>query len=126
MLKSCQYCGRIHEKSFDCGRKPKKIQYSNEKTGFRSTYAWTEKSKKIRKRDRYICQCCIRKYPGTERIINYEDIEVHHIEPLEEDYECRLDNENLISLCRTHHEDAEAGKISRTELHEIAKEQERY
>jgi len=24
MLKSCKYCGRIHDSKFDCGRKPKK------------------------------------------------------------------------------------------------------
>ena len=44
---------------------------------------------------------------------------MHHIIPLEEDYNKRLDSDNLITLCRYHHELAEKGEISREELQEI-------
>ena len=47
-------------------------------------------------------------------------VEVHHIVPVEEDYSLRLDNDNLISLCREHHEEAEKGRIDRDILKGIA------
>lgn len=25
MLKSCRYCGRIHDSAYDCGKKPQRI-----------------------------------------------------------------------------------------------------
>ena len=50
----------------------------------------------------------------------YEDLSVHHIEPLEDDKERAFDEDNLITLCDVHHEAAEAGKVSRSFLHEIA------
>ena len=49
----------------------------------------------------------------------YKELEVHHIIPLEEDYNKRLDSDNLITLCRYHHELAEKGEISREELQKI-------
>lgn len=124
MLKSCKYCGRYHDSKYDCGKRPKKIKIRTENSGFRSTAAWTRKSIEIRERDRYLCQCCLRNYPGTERRLNYEGVEVHHIEPVETAWENRLNNENLISLCRTHHEMAESGKIENWRLHEMARENE--
>lgn len=65
MLKSCKYCGRIHAKNFDCGKKPKRIK------------------------------------------------SVHHITQLEQDFELRLENDNLITLCGSCHEEAETGMISK-------------
>ena len=53
------------------------------------------------------------------------DLSVHHIEPLEECQERAFDTENLITLCSIHHEMAEAGRVPRELLHEIAKENER-
>ena len=56
-----------------------------------------------------------------ERICQYKsDVEVHHITPLNEDYDLRLDNDNLICLCRYHHELAEKGQISRDLLKKLA------
>lgn len=91
---------------------------------FRSTHAWTQKSLEVRERDHYLCQCCLRMLEGTTKRLNYEEIEVHHIEPIEESWELRLENSNLISLCRVHHEMAEAGRIGREVLHQIAAENE--
>lgn len=42
----------------------------------------------------------------------------------DKDWDGRLNNDNLISLCGRHHEMAEAGKISQAELKEIARQQE--
>lgn len=49
---------------------------------------------------------------------------MHHIIPLAEVWEKRLDNDNLILLCRAHHEKAEKGEVDRDTLHCIASEQE--
>ena len=62
--------------------------------------------------------------PQGSRILNWEGISVHHIDPLEEAPERGLDPYNLISLCRYHHELAEKNEISRQELREIAAAQE--
>ena len=48
--------------------------------------------------------------------IRDRDTSVHHIVPLVEDYEKRLDDDNLITLCSRHHEMAEKGDIDRREL----------
>lgn len=116
MLKSCAYCGKIHDTKFDCGKRIRSRKRRTENSSFRSTYVWTQKSREIRERDKFICQCCLAGNKGTNRRINYDEIEVHHIEPVEEAWEKRLDNDNLISLCRMHHEMAESGEIEREYL----------
>lgn len=126
MLKSCSYCGRIHDEKFNCPKKPKYSKYKKQTKSneFRKTNIWKEKSKKIRERDNYICQICLRELYNTHQKYNHQNIQVHHIVPVVEDYELRVDDENLISLCKYHHDIAEEGKISREELKNIAKEQE--
>jgi 5-methylcytosine-specific restriction endonuclease McrA len=88
---------------------------ANEKDKFRSSHAWTIKRNEIVARDQYLCQWC-----KTEGQYTHEHLEVHHIVPLEEDYELRLDNDNLITLCEWHHEWAERGQIERSALITIA------
>lgn len=83
---------------------------------FRSSQTWTEKSIHIRQRDKYLCQMCLR-----EKILNGELLEVHHIEPLNDNYESRLDDFNLITLCNRHHKQAENGLIDKSVLLSIAK-----
>ena len=68
------------------------------------------------KRDLYLCVACRHKLPGTIRQFNNEDLSVHHIRPLNTNYELRLDDENLITLCRIHHEMAEKCEISADKL----------
>ena len=120
-LKACPYCGRIHPKSFDCGRLPKYgRQKGTEEQRFRSSTAWTRKSIQIRARDNYMCVYCML-HDGR---VNTEDVEVHHIIPVKEDYSLRLDNDNLVTLCREHHEAAEASMIKRDVLKAMAEEQE--
>ena len=46
---------------------------------------------------------------------------MHHIDPLEENFEARDDENNLITLCKLHHEEAEAGGIDTTKLKRIAR-----
>ncbi len=132
MLKSCSYCGRIHEKSYVCPQKEQSIKNRqaqrtrrNKKIyDFRRSHKWKQKSVSIRERDNYCCQVCLRGLYQPERQFETDNISVHHIEPIAEDWEARLDDDNLISLCSRHHEMAECGDIKRELLLNIAREQE--
>jgi predicted HNH restriction endonuclease len=55
-------------------------------------------------------------------MVNFKNIEVHHITSIQEDYNRRLDNDNLISLCGYHHKMAEKGQIPKEELFKIVRE----
>jgi predicted HNH restriction endonuclease len=74
-----------------------------------------------------MCQVCIRELYNTQTKYNFDNIQVHHIVPLNdpEGWDKRLDDDNLIALCPYHHSMAEHGEISRDELFEIVEEQER-
>lgn len=124
-LKSCKYCGKIHKKDFTCPMKPQKNMYKkSEADDFRGTGSWKKKRDNIKERDKYLCQICIRKLYNTIKKYNYSDLEVHHIVPIKEDYSLRLEDTNLITICKYHHELAEQGTIPREELLSIVKEQE--
>lgn len=132
MLKSCSYCGRIHDSKYVCKQKEQKIRErqsmrsaKNEKVyDFHRSHKWKEKSIVIRERDNYCCQVCIRGLHNPDRRYETDNISVHHIVPIAEDWDNRLDNSNLISLCSKHHEMAERGEINRKELLRIVEEQE--
>lgn len=124
LLKSCVWCGSIHDKKYECPKKPKQTKQPTYIDKFRWSRRWANKRKQINERDRYMCQVCIRKLYNTQHQYNYTSIEVHHIVPLVEDFSKREDDENLICLCRYHHEMAESGEISRKELLDIVNEQE--
>lgn len=125
MLKSCQYCGRIHKYGFNCPYRPQKAKKETDAYKFRSSAKWQKKRKEIKERDYHLCQICLRGlYVETGPAINYKDTQVHHIIPIAEDWEKRMDNDNLITLCPIHHEMAECEKIPRSVLMEISQEQE--
>ncbi len=123
MLKSCKYCNRIHESKYDCGKKPTRKKEPNEKNKFRWSRKWREKTVDIKERDKYLCQLAIREKPP--RYI-YDTLEVHHIIPIEEDWNLRLDEENLITLSEEYHEKAERGEITRRELFQILSDKHGY
>lgn len=124
MLKSCQYCGRIHGVKFDCGKKPQSQKKPTYIDKFRSSRKWREKREQIRRRDKNLCQVCIRKLYGTDRQYNYENLSVHHAIPIETDYDLRLADDNLLTICGMHHEMAESGKIPYEVIKKIIEEQE--
>jgi len=119
MLRSCKYCLRIHDSKYDCGKKPKRKKPTNEINKFRWSRQWREKRNQIIERDKYLCQMSLREDPP--RYV-YTNLEVHHIMPIEEDWDKRLDDDNLITLSEEYHEKAERGEISREILIEIARE----
>lgn len=126
MLKSCKYCGRIHEEKDVCDPKKKaqEKRWQNRKVTnalmFRRSQAWTQKSIHIRERDKYMCVCCKAQLVGTIVQYNTRDLSVHHIVPIEEDYHKRLDDSNLITVCGVHHEMCEAGEITREQQRTLA------
>ena len=125
MLRSCQYCGRIHDTKYDCGMKPKK-NYIRNKSGdrFRYTSVWQQKREEIKSRDNYLCQVCVRRlYDYGSRCLNYDNLSVHHAIKLETDYEKRLDNDNLITLCEMHHKMADRNDIPYEVIKQIIDEQ---
>lgn len=126
MLKSCKYCGGIHDRKFVCPSKPKRTNYKVTYIDkFRWTKPWQRKRKHINERDKHLCQVCIRELYNTQLKYNFTNIEVHHIDSIADAWERRLDDENLICLCKQHHEMAESGEISKEELFKIVDEQER-
>lgn len=68
-----------------------------------------------------MCQICIRGLYEPEKKYQADGLEVHHILPLKNHYDLRLEDENLITLCKKHHEMAEAGIIPVALLQEIAR-----
>ena len=124
MLKSCQYCGKIHDSKIICSKKPQRKRYKTEADKFRWTSNWQKKREEIKQRDLYLCQICIRELYNTKTKYNTEDLEVHHNIPINENYNKRLDNDNLITVCHYHHEMCESEEISREEVQQIINEQE--
>lgn len=119
---TCKYCGVVLRGHICPHRKSRQKNGDRRSDRFRKTKAWTNKSIEIRQRDRYLCQVCLRNLYNTLSFLNYKTVEVHHITPIEEDYDRRLDNDNLISLCSYHHKMADKGQIPREELYGIVKE----
>ncbi len=132
MLKSCTYCGRIHDAQYICPAKAeKKAQYPKDSRAAhtRSLSRWQKTRDWIKQRDNGVCQLCIRNYPGTIRPYEGEGLSVHHITKLEEDADRAFDELNLITLCRIHHEmvesrqgEGEEARKTRKLLFEIARE----
>ena len=118
MLKSCSKCGRIHEHNYIC-KAITRINSGSLSNKFRNTQAWKKKRKIVFDRDKGLCQLCIRNLYDTYGRIYNNSIEVHHIEPIVEEYELRLDQGNLISLCTYHHKMADRGKIPKQVLKDI-------
>lgn len=115
MYKTCSTCGKIHDINIKCKRKYN-YQKNRSSDKFRSTYEWKIKREDIKKRDKYLCVACINNLDGTTYMYNYKDLQVHHIESIEEEYSKRLDSLNLITLCPLHHKKAEEGLITKEEL----------
>lgn len=120
MLKTCSKCGIVND-THVCPHKRIKKKYS-EANDIRKTSKWHKKSLEIRERDNYLCRVCMLDKYDTVMKYNPNDLSVHHIIPLNVDDSKAFNNENLITLCRHHHEMAECGDIPTEELLKIVKE----
>ena len=114
MLKSCSRCGRIHARGDPCPVKCAKVveKRNKEIVRFRNRQVWKRMREHIKERDKFLCVYCLKKL----QVLNAEELSVHNIVPLEENFDLALEEENLITLCREHHEQAEKGVLNRAEL----------
>lgn len=125
MKKACVYCGQVHDFSYKCPKKPMRIHknYTQKRDSkedkFRSSYKWKKKRTYILKRDRHLCIACLHGLHGTSSRLTTSGLSVHHIVPLKVDFDLRLDDDNLITLCQMHHEMAEKGAITADMLRNI-------
>ena len=123
-LITCKHCGVV-ERGHCCPYRPKpKPKESNEIRRFRNTQAWIKKSNEIKQKARYLCEVCMDDKYNTIYQFNFNNLETHHIEPISENYNRRLDNNNLVVLCQQHHKMAEKGSIPREYLFELAAKRE--
>lgn len=80
---------------YDCGRRPvRKKTGSREAEKLRSSYKWHKKRERARERDLPLGRACL-----SEGRLCGEELEVHHIIPIEEAPELALEDDNLITLC---------------------------
>lgn len=121
MLISCSRCGRVHERGKCPKAKPRGEAPRTSAQRFRSTARWTELSRRVRERDSYLCQACLREDPPRYTTAR---LSVHHIVPLAADFDRRDDPANLITLCDACHELAESGAIPAEVLAGWAREAE--
>ena len=119
MYKTCSRCGIVPENHICPYRTYRKKERDTQANRFRSSKAWTNKSIEVKKRDLYLCAVCMTGKYHTINTFNYDKLSVHHIILLAEDYNKRLDERNLITLCSYHHKMAEDGEIPRDELLEL-------
>ena len=123
-LVTCRYCG-IVPRGHQCKHKASRQKSGDRQSDrFRNTKAWQLKREEVKQRDRYLCQVCLANLYNTINWLNYKGVEVHHIDKLEENYDRRLDNGNLISLCSYHHKMADKGQIPKQVLFDLVKEKE--
>ena len=121
LMKTCSRCGKLHPLGYKCYANSKNYykESNPEIRKFRSSSLWTNKAEEIKDRDHYLCQVCL-----SKNILNYNDLSVHHIIPLREDFSKRLDNNTLINLCEKHNKICEEGKIYRDDQLQIIKQHE--
>ena len=117
MYKSCSRCGKIHSLNYKCNKG--KVYKKNDIDKLRSTKKWTDKSIEIREASNYLCSVCLDK-----GIINYDNLEVHHIIKLQANEDLLLENDNLICLCKKHHKEADTGKLNKDYLISLVKKRE--
>ena len=122
--KSCKYCGKVHEEEYKCNKKPMKKKKIDDIVRFRNSPKWQKKRKKIKERDNYLCQICIREMYGTKRKYNPNNLQVHHAIAIRSRDDLKLDENNLITVCSMHHEMCDSGEIPYEEVKKIIDEQQ--
>lgn len=115
MLVSCRYCGRIHERSFDCGKRPARRGKRKEQEKIRQKARVKKKMEQVKKDAGYLCEYCL-----SQGRLTYTDLQTHHIIKLTQRPDLAVEDTNLVVLCHSCHEKAEKGEISPQFLSELA------
>ena len=108
VMEEKQYRNKVKSSKYNADRYSRDRE-NNSYRLFYSSKDWREKRKEILERDNHACVICSELY----RITMAQD--VHHILNLRENYDLRLDNDNLISLCSDHHKMVHALGINNKE-----------
>lgn len=97
MKKVCSRCGNIilHKQRCECAPKYNR-KVLDEKRRFYSSYAW-QKLRNRKVRELLIVRGCWSKW----KLIVTENLQGYHIKPFKDYPELRLDEENVVVLCRT-------------------------
>ena len=125
MLHSCKYCGRVHKEDYICKKKPTPKKKIDDAVRLRNSSDWKYMREKIKRRDNYFCQICIRNLYGTLRQYNFENLQVHHAISINKDKSLSLDSSNLLTLCPIHHKKCDSGEIPYEKVKRIIDEQEK-
>ena len=104
MLRTCNRCGKIYNDKVGCNCK--RIYYGERKhteaDKIRALSKWHKKAEEIKAKANYLCEIC-----RDKKRFTYDNLETHHIVPINEDSSKAFDNYNLICLCADHHKKAE-------------------
>ncbi|WP_394864565.1 hypothetical protein [Clostridium perfringens] len=111
-LISCNYCFGFHQKGTDCSKK-QKTDYKFKKENldevnkmenkFYSSSAWQRLRNSVMRECGWKCYVCSNVYPDTNLRHYTEAREVHHVIPIRDCWDKRLDVDNLVCLCTEHH-----------------------
>lgn len=105
----------VHERGYKCISGPKApTKQLNDIVRFRNSGAWKRKRTEVKQRDNYLCQLCV-----LDNKFTFDALDVHHITPISISWAERLDDYNLITLCKYHHFLADNGNIKRADLYRI-------
>lgn len=85
---------------------------NKKRIAFYKSKIWKAKRKEIINRDNNECQLC--KIRGKVTTGQMTKLDVHHIKFLESNWELRLNNENLITLCASCHNEMHPEKLKET------------
>ena len=104
---TCDECGWVHDKEETKGycprkKKEKPLQKQHERNPeiekFYHSKRWLDIRSEVLRRDT-CCQRCLL----LHKLINYQSLQVHHINKIELHWDKRDDVNNLITLCATCH-----------------------
>lgn len=109
---SCQYCLGFHKKGSECPKKPK-TDYKFKKENldevnkmenkFYSSSAWQRLRNSVMRECGYKCYVCSNVFPYFDVRHYTEANQVHHVEWIRNNWQKRLDVDNLVCLCTEHH-----------------------
>lgn len=99
----CSQCTKQVEEARERSKKERNKRYARNRTDvkeqkFYQSRAWKVTRQAVAQRDNFLCLVCLE----NKEIRNFHT--VHHIEELKENWDKRLDEGNLISVCKKCHE----------------------
>lgn len=74
---------------------------NSKETKFYNSKVWNELREYVLTKHNYLCQDCL-----SKDIITTDNLEVHHIIPIKQDFSLALEEDNLKVLCRSCHKKA--------------------